>query len=410
MSTVNKPLRSRYEERNVDGNIKLNIKKNVLDQIDYLHGKVGAKEWSGILVYKVLKGSIEDHKNMEIEVQEILPMDVGTSGYTEYEISPDSDDYTFDNLSRVMMDPGLKMGHIHTHHNMNCFFSGTDSQELHDNAPNHNYYLSLIVNFKDPSNWCAEVAYVGEEEQKGTIKSRFRGTIGEYIEKAFEVNKKVETLHRIKVDISVEEQDLRVEEAFADRLAELMKPKPVVRPNWGRPAMPQNGNMTKIPSWADPNHGNYIPHWDKSTTLSEAYKSHQTVIDFPGMDDWTGDTSWAGLSKEEEEKLTMLFTEEKCEKFLVKLIHGTVGQIRLEDLVMQLEAQLGSEEYDENKEAEKDVLLLNLQSNFSHVFESVFEEKPTQQKSDILMEFIDSYFGHKYAELEVFQDIIFGLQ
>ena len=39
-----------------------------------------------------------------------------------------------------------KVGHIHSHNVMRVFFSGTDMDELHDNAPSHNFYVSLIVN------------------------------------------------------------------------------------------------------------------------------------------------------------------------------------------------------------------------------------------------------------------------
>lgn len=55
---------------------------------------------------------------------------------------------------------------------MSCFFSGTDMSELHDNAPNHNYYLSLIVNYKEDTanSWCAKVAYVTEEKKEGVRK------------------------------------------------------------------------------------------------------------------------------------------------------------------------------------------------------------------------------------------------
>ena len=44
------------------------------------------------------------------------------------------------------------------------FFSGTDWSELEDNAPNHNYYLSLIVNnFMD---FCAKVCFIAEAENE----------------------------------------------------------------------------------------------------------------------------------------------------------------------------------------------------------------------------------------------------
>ena len=41
-----------------------------------------------------------------------------------------------------------KVGHIHSHHSMSVFFSGTDEAELRENSANHNFYLSIIVNNK----------------------------------------------------------------------------------------------------------------------------------------------------------------------------------------------------------------------------------------------------------------------
>lgn len=201
MSLVEREVKSKLVEKPLNGEAKLILTDNIMSQIDYLHKIVGSVEWSGVLVYKVNKGSIEDYKNLEVEVLEILPMDVGTSGYTEYELSS-ADDYTFNNLcDRVMMDENLKIGHIHTHHGMDCFFSGTDTQELHDNAPNHNYYLSLIVNFKDFSNWCAKIAMVGEERQTGTLASKFKGTKGDMVENFVEINNTKEVLYTIKMNI-----------------------------------------------------------------------------------------------------------------------------------------------------------------------------------------------------------------
>ena len=44
------------------------------------------------------------------------------------------------------------------------FFSGTDWSELEDNASNHNYYLSLIVNnFMD---FCAKVCFIAEAKNE----------------------------------------------------------------------------------------------------------------------------------------------------------------------------------------------------------------------------------------------------
>lgn len=207
MSLIEKKVSSLLQEKELKGESKLMLTENVMDQIDYLHKTVGSVEWSGVLVYKILEGSIEDYKNLVVEVQEILPMDVGTSSYTEYELSS-ADDYTFKNLfDRVMMDPELKIGHIHTHHSMSCFFSGTDTQELHDNAPNHNYYLSLIVNFKNFSEWCAKIALVGEQHQKGEIVSKYKGTSGDMIETIKTVDKSTKILYTINVDIDYKEPE-----------------------------------------------------------------------------------------------------------------------------------------------------------------------------------------------------------
>lgn len=80
---------------------------------------------------------------MVCTVQDILPMHRGTSGYTEYDLDERLIEYVkadFKTRKHYMI------GHIHSHHSMAVFFSGTDNGELVDNADNHNIYLSLIVN------------------------------------------------------------------------------------------------------------------------------------------------------------------------------------------------------------------------------------------------------------------------
>tara|TARA_R110002012_G_scaffold59679_1_gene156280 strand:- start:1449 stop:2627 length:1179 start_codon:yes stop_codon:yes gene_type:complete len=213
---------TKLKEKKLEGNAEVVLTDNIVDQIEFLHDKVGSVEWSGVLVYKILEGSIEDHKNLVVEVQEILPMDVGTSSYTEYTIDP-KDSYTFDNLfDRVMVDPELKIGHIHTHHNMNCFFSATDMAELHDNAPAHNYYLSLIVNFKDFNNWCAKIAMVGEESHTGSIVRKFKGTDGSIVEAPVNIERTDKVLYTIDMDITYDvPEDVSAYNEFEQRVIDL---------------------------------------------------------------------------------------------------------------------------------------------------------------------------------------------
>lgn len=88
---------------------------------------------------------------LELEVADILLMDKGTAGYTSYNFTPE--------VAGFIMDKNLfdcKMGHIHSHNVMRTFFSGVDMDELNDNCPNYDIYLSLIVNNFDES--CAKIA------------------------------------------------------------------------------------------------------------------------------------------------------------------------------------------------------------------------------------------------------------
>lgn len=129
--------------------------QKVLNQIKWLCREIPKVEWSGILFYTV-EGSIKDPKNMVITLQDILPMHKGSATYTEY---------TFDSrvLDYLEENEDLKLGHIHSHNTMNVYFSGTDWSELEDNSPNHNFYLSLIVNnFMD---FCAKVAFIAESTE-----------------------------------------------------------------------------------------------------------------------------------------------------------------------------------------------------------------------------------------------------
>ena len=72
------------------GNIgTLKISKNLQKIIDYLHYKVGATEWSGILFYKLTKGNIDKLKDLEFTADFLYPMNIGSSTYTEFDYNSD---------------------------------------------------------------------------------------------------------------------------------------------------------------------------------------------------------------------------------------------------------------------------------------------------------------------------------
>jgi hypothetical protein len=143
---------------------KLIISKELQAEIMYLHSKISDVEWSGVLLFKVISGGIDDIENLVIKAHHVFPQDVGTSGYTEYKFDED----TIDMYDEIPGAEDMKIGHIHSHHNMQTFFSATDTSELEDNAPNHNYYLSLIVNHK--SQPCAKIAFISESTETITYR------------------------------------------------------------------------------------------------------------------------------------------------------------------------------------------------------------------------------------------------
>ena len=129
-------------------------------KIQYLCKKIHTIEWSGILVYDIV-GDVRDPKTCRVELKDIVPMDKGTSGYTTYKLDP-----------KVVMKHFMErpehedfcIGHIHSHHDMSVFFSGTDTDELHENVPNHNVYLSLIVNNKN--DWACKLVFLADVVNK----------------------------------------------------------------------------------------------------------------------------------------------------------------------------------------------------------------------------------------------------
>mgnify|MGYP003637359558 FL=1 len=210
----------------IEQKAKLILSEQVIKKIDYLHQQVKRNtEWSGVLIYSTKEGSIADPSNWVLEASDIIPMDVGTGTYTEYEFSGD-DDYAFDIYTEALMNDE-KLGHIHTHHSMATFFSGTDMSELHENAPNHAYYLSFIVNYKESKDWVAKVAFVGEEVTQGAVtktrKSLFN-LVGFGQATQEQVDIVTPLLYTIDCELIVPETD-DTTKAFHERVTEISKPK-----------------------------------------------------------------------------------------------------------------------------------------------------------------------------------------
>lgn len=108
-------------------------------------------------------------------------------------------------------------------HNMNTYFSSTDMSELADNAEQHQYYLSLIVN--NAMDIVAKVGVAVEQEMAIKGKRTFRGSTGMFT-KPFSRTVKETVLEHYDCDIYTYE--IEVEDWFKDRTTKIIndaKPK-----------------------------------------------------------------------------------------------------------------------------------------------------------------------------------------
>lgn len=105
---------------------------------------------------------------------------------------------------------------IHSHNNMSVFFSGTDVSELEDNAPNHEYYLSLIVNNKGDKQ--AKVCHIA----KRLTKFQRRNSDTLQFEN-FQNELEEEVLIIYNCEIVEECQNIEVSKEFEERTSEIIK-------------------------------------------------------------------------------------------------------------------------------------------------------------------------------------------
>ena len=195
----------------------------VLHQIQYLCKNIPKVEWSGALFYTT-EGSIEKPGTFKITLKTILPLDMGSAAYTEYHLDDRFIDFIEEDFEERCT---WKLGHIHSHNVMSVFFSGTDMAELNDNAPAHNFYLSLIVN--NYMDFIAKVAFVGEAKKDiKQVPYTAKNVHGhDYIieKQDFEVN--TQKLFIYDCDIDTPKTTILVTDQFTAQVAKIMEPKPV---------------------------------------------------------------------------------------------------------------------------------------------------------------------------------------
>ena len=204
-----KEKKAEYPIYTMEDKGKLILPPEIISQITYLHSHCGSKEWSGLLLYDVIKGNPSKPKDFELEAKHIFLMDIGTAGATDYETDGDIVDL-YDQIPEALEQ---KLGHIHTHHSGSAYFSGVDTGELQDNVDKYNYYLSFVVNFN--GNYAAKVAFLSDMHT--TSKMNYMNDAG--VIKHFKQSK-VEK-HMVIIDMRIMYAELGG--FFSDRLEAIVK-------------------------------------------------------------------------------------------------------------------------------------------------------------------------------------------
>lgn len=84
---------------------KLIVPQKVEEKIRYLIRKFPSTEWSGVLFYTHTGGF--ETNDLVINCEDIYPMDLGTSGYTEFSMAPEVSNYIANNIELFDCEMGL---------------------------------------------------------------------------------------------------------------------------------------------------------------------------------------------------------------------------------------------------------------------------------------------------------------
>jgi hypothetical protein len=142
---------------------KLIVPEKVEEKIRYLLRKFPSTEWSGVL-FTTHQGSFEEN-NLVITCEDIYPMDLGNSTYTEFKMSEDVAAYMAENIE--LFDCDLQL--VHSHHVMSTHPSGTDLQTLREEGNERNCFVSLIVN--NAGTYYAAITRKVQTKSEVTVKS-----------------------------------------------------------------------------------------------------------------------------------------------------------------------------------------------------------------------------------------------
>lgn len=241
---------------------KIVIPVEVEKKIRFLCKNIWDVEWSGVLFYKV-EGAFED-KSLTIRCVDLFQMDIGTSAYTEFNVSPDMATYMVDHPE--LLEEGIYQGLIHSHNNMATFFSDTDTATLSAEGKDMAHFVSLIVNNagKYTAGVTRKYKCVQTVSEKYTYPT-WNGEVREGVE-TFDIEE--EKLEWFNLDIVFEDATDDFETEMMERLKEIKESKKKVITPVYKGGYPQCGNYGKNIA---PNQkgGEYISYGERENIMGK---------------------------------------------------------------------------------------------------------------------------------------------
>lgn len=189
---------------------KMLIPAKVENKIRILLNSIYNIEWSGVLFY-TYTGSFENN-DLVITCEDIYPMNIGNSVYTEFENTPDVAGYIVDNQ---LFD--CCHGLIHSHHSMATFFSSTDVNTLQSEGSETIHFVSLIVN--NAGEYNAAITRRVKATFEGDMVEEFESYNGEKIIKTSKTVQQREMIMYHYLTVEIEKDGYTID--LYDRIKEL---------------------------------------------------------------------------------------------------------------------------------------------------------------------------------------------
>lgn len=273
--------------------VELLITEDFYKKVNYLCTRISEVEWSGVLFYTIEGSLIEE--TAKVVCKDILPLDKGTSGYTEFK----SDERFVEFMMARSEELGEEVfewqqGLIHSHNTMSVFFSGTDQEELLESCHLYNQYLSLICNNR--MEFCAKIARYSEAKLE-TEDIPFIGltTSGEkevVKKQSIDIHKKSIDVYDCEINVEVSKDSM--DSLFTGFVDKIMKKvvtpalnghQKVMTGNWKRPHYNKSFNnfIEEEEDWWK---GNSIKN---SIIRDEEMEIKKLICEFSGADEFLED-------------------------------------------------------------------------------------------------------------------------